>query len=369
VSQPADDLAFERIFNTPKRGLGDAVLNALHAYARPNRVPLLQAARVLIESDEISSRARPNLRALVENIGRWASLIETTPHHELAEMILEESGYTDMWKKDRSADAAGRLDNLKELVRAMEEFENLAGFLEHVGLVMEKSQGEDEARVSIMTLHGAKGLEFETVFLPGWEEGLFPSQRTLDEQGRAGLEEERRLAYVGLTRAKRRAKLYFATNRRIHGLWQSTIPSRFVDELPPGHVEVVEGQGTYGSMQRLGYGGGSRFDKVSPANSSYQTPGWQRMQAAKEAGFTPSRAPQEPGRGWSAGGSSSRTIEGRVLASSTTQSSRYRSGDRVFHIKFGPGSVAEVDGNKLTVDFDKAGRKMVLESFVQAQAG
>ncbi|MCA3596876.1 MAG: UvrD-helicase domain-containing protein, partial [Methylobacterium sp.] len=366
VSQPADDLAFERIFNTPKRGLGDAVLNALHAYARPNRVPLLQAARVLIESDEISSRARPALRALVENIGRWASLIETVPHHELAEMILEESGYTDMWKKDRSADAAGRLDNLKELVRAMEEFENLAGFLEHVGLVMEKSQGEDEARVSIMTLHGAKGLEFETVFLPGWEEGLFPSQRTLDEQGRAGLEEERRLAYVGLTRAKRRVKLYFATNRRIHGLWQSTIPSRFVDELPPGHVEVVEGQGTYGSMQRLGYGGGSRFDKVSPANSSYQTPGWQRMQAAKEAGFTPSRAPQEPGRGWGAGASSPRTIEGRVLASSTTQSSRYSSGDRVFHIKFGPGSVAEVDGNKLTVDFDKAGRKMVLESFVQA---
>ena len=370
VSQPADDLAFERIFNTPKRGLGDAVLNALHAYARPNRVPMLQAARVLIESDEISSRARPNLRALVENIGRWASLIETTPHHELAEMILEESGYTDMWKKDRSADAAGRLDNLKELVRAMEEFENLAGFLEHVGLVMEKSQGEDEARVSIMTLHGAKGLEFETVFLPGWEEGLFPSQRTLDEQGRAGLEEERRLAYVGLTRAKRRAKLYFATNRRIHGLWQSTVPSRFVDELPAGHVEVVEGQGTYGSMQRMGYGmGGSRFAHVNPTAASYQTPGWQRMQAAKEAGFTPSRAPQEPGRGWGAGGSSPRTIEGRVLASSTTQSSRYRSGDRVFHIKFGPGSVAEVDGNKLTVDFDKAGRKMVLESFVQAQAG
>ncbi len=367
VSQPADDLAFERIFNTPKRGLGDAVLNALHAYARPNRVPLLQAARVLIESDEISSRARPNLRALVENIGRWASLIETTPHHELAEMILEESGYTDMWKKDRSADAAGRLDNLKELVRAMEEFENLAGFLEHVGLVMEKSQGEDEARVSIMTLHGAKGLEFETVFLPGWEEGLFPSQRTLDEQGRAGLEEERRLAYVGLTRAKRRAKLYFATNRRIHGLWQSTVPSRFVDELPPGHVEVVEGQGTYGSMQRMGYAGGSRFDKVNPAAANYQTPGWQRMQAAQKAGFTPSRAPQEPGRGWG-GGSSPRTIEGRVLASSTTQSSRYKEGDRVFHIKFGPGSVAEVDGNKLTVDFDKAGRKMVLESFVQAQA-
>ncbi|CAN1543675.1 UvrD Superfamily I DNA and RNA helicases [Rhabdaerophilaceae bacterium] len=367
TAQPADDLAFERIFNTPKRGLGDAVLNALHAYARPNRVPMLQAARVLIESDELSSRHRPALRMLVENITRWSSLIDQMPHHELAEMILEESGYTDMWKKDRSADAAGRLDNLKELVRAMEEFENLSGFLEHVGLVMEKSQGEGEDRVSIMTLHGAKGLEFETVFLPGWEEGLFPSQRTLDEQGRAGLEEERRLAYVGLTRAKRRIKLYFATNRRIHGLWQSTIPSRFVDELPPQHVEVMEAQGTYGSMQKLGYGGGaSRFDRVEPfAGSSYTTPGWQRAQAAKASGFTPSRAPEEPGRGWSSPRGGARQIEGRVLASSTAQASRYATGDRVFHIKFGPGSVAGVDGNKLTVDFDKAGRKMVLESFVQ----
>lgn len=375
VSQPADDLAFERIFNTPKRGLGDAVLNALNAYARPNRVPLLQAARVLVESDELSSRHRPSLRGLVENITRWASLIETTPHHELAEMILEESGYTDMWKKDRSADAAGRLDNLKELVRAMEEFENLAGFLEHVGLVMEKSQGEGEDRVSIMTLHGAKGLEFETVFLPGWEEGLFPSQRTLDEQGRAGLEEERRLAYVGLTRAKRRAKLYFATNRRIHGLWQSTIPSRFVDELPAQHVEVMEASGAYGNMQRLGYAGGSRFEGAAPAASSYQTPGWQRMQAARAQGAGDAQARSFSGSGGFSGGSSrggysgstGRTIEGRVLASSA-QSSRYRTGDRVFHIKFGPGSVTSVDGNKLTVEFDKAGQKMVLESFVQAQA-
>jgi DNA helicase-2/ATP-dependent DNA helicase PcrA len=380
VSQPADDLAFERIFNTPKRGLGDAVLNALNAYARPNRVPLLQAARVLVESDELSARHRPALRGLVENITRWASLIETTPHHELAEMILEESGYTDMWKKDRSADAAGRLDNLKELVRAMEEFENLAGFLEHVGLVMEKSQGEGEDRVSIMTLHGAKGLEFETVFLPGWEEGLFPSQRTLDEQGRAGLEEERRLAYVGLTRAKRRAKLYFATNRRIHGLWQSTIPSRFVDELPAQHVEVLEASGAYGNMQRLGYAGGSRFDGAAGAASSYSTPGWQRMQEAKSQGVgaAQTRPSQQPGRSFGSSGSfggsgfqggysrsTGRTIEGRVLASSA-QTSRYRTGDRVFHIKFGPGSVTAVDGNKLTVEFDKAGQKMVLESFVQA---
>ena len=392
--QPADDLAFERIINTPKRGLGDAVLGALHAYSRANRVPLMQAARVLIETEELSARQRTPLRALMESFGRWAALIETMPHHELAETILEESGYTDMWKKDRSADAAGRLENLKELVRSMEEFENLQGFLEHVSLVMENSSSENGERVSIMTLHAAKGLEFETVFLPGWEEGLFPHQRSLDEQGRAGLEEERRLAYVGITRAKRRAKLYFATNRRMHGLWNATIPSRFIDELPPAHVEVLEGQGTsYAGAQRQGYGA-SRFDSIG---AGYSTPGWQRAQAAQAGGFRASQAPREPGKGerpvfdetrsgfggggFSGGrsggqgasgfggfGAGGRTIEGRVLASSTAATSRFAVGARVFHIKFGPGDVAAVDGNKLTVDFDKAGRKMVLESFVQGQA-
>ena len=364
----SNDLAFERIINTPKRGLGDAVLATLHTYARDQRMPLMQAARVLIETEEFKPKQRQTIRELMEAFGRWSGMIETTPHHELAETILEESGYTDMWKKDRSADAAGRLENLKELVRAMEEFENLAGFLEHVSLVMDTTANESDDRVSIMTLHAAKGLEFETVFLPGWEEGVFPHQRALDEQGKAGLEEERRLAYVGLTRAKRRAKLFFASNRRIHGMWNAAIPSRFIDELPADHVEVMEGQGTYGNQQRqiygggYGGGGGSRFDKVQPFQaSSYSTPGWQRAQAANASGFRPSAAPQDPGR---RGGPA--LIEGRVLASSSGAPSKYREGDRVFHVKFGPGSVAEVDGNKLTVDFDKAGRKMVLDSFVQA---
>ncbi len=368
VASPSNDLAFERIINTPKRGIGDAVLNVLHGYARAERVPLMQAARVLVETEELKPKQRQTLRELMDAFGRWSGQIETLPHHELAELILEESGYTDMWKKDRSADAAGRLENLKELVRSMEEFENLAGFLEHVGLVMDAASADGSDRVSIMTLHAAKGLEFETVFLPGWEEGVFPHQRALDEQGKAGLEEERRLAYVGLTRAKRRAKLFFATNRRIHGLWQAAIPSRFIDELPPAHVEVMEGQGTYGSQQRqiygggYGGGGGSRFDKVQPfQGSTYATPGWQRAQAASQAGFRPSAAPQEPGRRGAPG-----LIEGRVIASSTGGTSKFGQGERVFHLKFGPGTVADVDGNKLTVDFDKAGRKMVLDSFVQA---
>jgi DNA helicase II / ATP-dependent DNA helicase PcrA len=361
VANPSNDLAFERIFNLPKRGLGDAVLATLHACSREARVPLMQAARLLVETEEIKPKQRATLRALMDDFARWSAQIETLPHHELAELVLEESGYTEMWKKDRSADAAGRLENLKELVRSMEEFENLAGFLEHVSLVMEAASSESDDRVSVMTLHAAKGLEFETVFLPGWEEGVFPHQRALDEQGKAGLEEERRLAYVGLTRAKQRAKLFFATNRRIHGMWNAAIPSRFIDELPLAHVEVMEGQGTYGASQRQVYGGGyggvqSRFDRAAPFQASnHQTPGWQRAQAASAEG----RFSQRPAAG-------PRQIEGRVLASSTATTSRFAVDDRVFHIKFGPGSVVAVDGNKLTVEFDKAGQKMVLESFVQA---
>src|ERR1700759_1232206 len=217
VNQPADDLAFERIVNVPKRGLGDATVKLLHDYARKRRVPLLEATRAIVETDELKPKPRGALRELVQSFDRWRAQKDTLPHNELAEIVLDESGYTEMWQKDRSADAAGRLENLKELVRSMEEFENLQGFLEHISLVMDKDKGGDTDAVSIMTLHSAKGLEFDTVFLPGWGEGLLPHQRTLDEQGRAGLEEERRLAHVGLTRARRRAKLYFATNRRIHG--------------------------------------------------------------------------------------------------------------------------------------------------------
>ncbi len=240
VNSPADDLAFERIVNVPKRGLGDATVQVLHDHARKRRVPLTEAARAIVETDELKPKPRGALRGVLEAFDRWRKQRDALPHNELAEIILDESGYTEMWQKDRSADAAGRLENLKELVRSMEEFENLQGFLEHISLVMDKDKSADADAVNIMTLHSAKGLEFNTVFLPGWEEGLFPHQRTLDDQGRAGLEEERRLAHVGLTRARKRAKIYFATNRRMHGLWQTNIPSRFLDELPEAHVEVTE---------------------------------------------------------------------------------------------------------------------------------
>ncbi len=371
IANPTDDLAFERIVNTPKRGLGDATIELVHQYARKARIPMLEAVNRLVETDELKPKPRGALRDLARDIARWATSIDTMKHNELAEQVLEESGYTDMWQKERTADSAGRLENLKELVRSMEEFPDLGAFLEHVSLVMEMTDNDTAERVSIMTLHGAKGLEFDTVFLPGWEEGLFPNQRALDESGRAGLEEERRLAYVGLTRARRRAKIYFASNRRIHGMWNSTIPSRFVDELPEDHVEVLESPAGF---SKAGGFGNSRFEGGGFGGSTYNTPGWQRAQG-RAAGNTANT--RNPSNGDHSGFSEQASpyqsapqrrvttlIEGEVVARSTGTASSYSEGERVFHIKFGNGSVSAVDGNKLTIDFDKAGRKMVLETFV-----
>jgi DNA helicase-2/ATP-dependent DNA helicase PcrA len=366
INSPADDLAFERIVNVPKRGLGDATVQMLHDIARRRRIPLTEAARQVIETDELKPKARGSLRDVVTNFDRWRAQRDVVSHTQLAEIVLDESGYTEMWQKDRSADAAGRLDNLKELVRSMEEFENLQGFLEHISLVMDREGGADEDAVSLMTLHSAKGLEFDNVFLPGWEEGLFPSQRTLDEQGRAGLEEERRLAHVGITRARKRAMLYFATNRRIHGSWTTTIPSRFLDELPTANVEITESKGGSGWGGSGGYGT-SRFDNVETFGSSYSTPGWQRAQAnrARSGG----RGFDETGARYDSGsrGNVSRkpmVIEGELIAKSTGTNSDFSPGDRVFHQKFGYGHVTKVDGNKLTIAFEKAGEKKVVDSFV-----
>jgi len=383
INSPADDLAFERIVNVPKRGLGDATVQLLHDHARKRRIPLFEAARAVVDTDELKPKARGSLRDLVAQFDRWRGAREVTSHTELAEIVLDESGYTEMWQKDRSADAAGRLDNLKELIRSMEEFENLQGFLEHIALVMDRDGGADEDAVSLMTLHSAKGLEFDNVFLPGWEEGLFPSQRTLDEQGRAGLEEERRLAHVGLTRARRRAKLYFATNRRIHGTWSTTIPSRFLDELPSANVEITESKGGSGWGGSGGYGP-SRFDNVESFGSSYGTPGWQRAQARRgrngqgnsqgqgqaqaRGGFDEEQSPFSS-RDFSGGFSRNKraplTIEGELVAKSTGTVSEFSLDDRVFHQKFGYGRVIKIDGNKLTIAFDKAGEKKVVDSFVQ----
>jgi DNA helicase-2/ATP-dependent DNA helicase PcrA len=388
ITSPADDLAFERIVNVPKRGLGDATVQMLHDHARKRRIPLFEAARAVVETDELKPKARGSLRDLILHFDRWRAQREVTAHTELAEIVLDESGYTEMWQKDRSADAAGRLDNLKELVRSMEEFENLQGFLEHISLVMDRDGGAEAEAVSLMTLHSAKGLEFDNVFLPGWEEGLFPSQRTLDEQGRAGLEEERRLAHVGLTRARRRAKLYFATNRRIHGTWTTTIPSRFLDELPSANVEITESKGGSGWGGSGGYGP-SRFDNVESFGSSYTTPGWQRAQANRarnqsgrsgqarggfeesQSSFSGSRSDAGSRGDTFSGGGFTRNkrgpmvIEGELIAKSTGTVSEFSLDDRVFHQKFGYGNVVKIDGNKLTIAFEKAGEKKVVDSFVE----
>jgi len=397
VCQPADDLAFERIVNVPKRGLGEAAVRQVHDTARALGTPMLEAAGSLAESDELKPKPRAALRELTASFVRWQGLLDNTPHTELAEQILEESGYTDMWKNDRSPEAPGRLDNLKELIRSMEEFESMRSFLEHVSLVMEAEQHEDLDAVSIMTLHSAKGLEFETVFLPGWEEGLFPHQRALDEGGRSGLEEERRLAYVGLTRAKRNLHLWFTSNRRIHGLWQSTIPSRFLDELPEAHVEVAETGSSYGGYGQGAYGrgfgespgrrnpyGASRFDTVSPGSgafsNTYATPGWQRAQKNRteatdrnwgsRSGHSVERigyGEVDSGYGAGRGSVKGRVIEGELVAKSVSDTpSPFKVGDRVFHQKFGNGNIAAIEGNKLTIDFDKAGQKRVLDGFVRA---
>jgi DNA helicase II / ATP-dependent DNA helicase PcrA len=385
IHSPADDLAFERIINVPKRGLGDATVQLLHDHARRRRVPLTAAAQAVTETDELKPKPRAALRDLLAAFERWRAQNATLPHTQLAEIVLDESGYTEMWQKDRSADAAGRLENLKELIRSMEEFENLAGFLEHIALVMDTDKSEGEA-VSIMTLHSAKGLEFDTVFLPGWEEGLFPHQRTLDDQGRAGLEEERRLAHVGITRARRRVNIYFAANRRMHGLWSSNIPSRFLDELPEAAVEVSESKGGFAAY---GNTGASRFDEMTHFGSSYSTPGWQRAQArgrfgqgfdddgySNRDGATDDAASSpSPRRSEGAGAHASvrrkprarlpLTIEGELVAKSTGTVSEFAIGDRVFHQKFGNGNVTSIDGNKLTIQFDKAGEKRVVDSFVE----
>jgi DNA helicase-2/ATP-dependent DNA helicase PcrA len=362
MQNPAADLKFERIVNVPKRGLGDAALQTIFQHARAEKLSLFHAARQITETEELKPAPRKTLRQLTSDFERWRGLASTMPHTELAELILDESGYTAMWQKDKSPQAQSRLENLKELIRFLGEFDSLGGFLEHVSLVMDADQNADGDRVSLMTLHGAKGLEFDVVFLPGWEEGLFPHQRSLDENGQEGLEEERRLAYVGITRAKRRLTISFAQNRRVHGSWQSAKPSRFLDELPEDHAEVVMESGGYGygryGAANGGYGA-SRFDEAaSPFDyEERETPGWQRARANwGSPGAVRNRARPVPAE-----------IEGELVAASTVMPSAvFPVGQRVFHQKFGYGRVSEIEGNKLTVEFEKAGQKKVVASFVEA---
>ncbi|MGB0314185.1 MAG: ATP-dependent helicase [Parvibaculales bacterium] len=344
IAQIDDDLAFERICNKPRRGLGNVAMQTLQNAARGQGKSLFRMAEEIIDTEELKPAARRALTGFVRAVTHWRSLVDTMTHTELAELVLDESGYTAMWQADKSPDAPGKLENLKELVRSMEEFETLTGYLEHISLVMEAANDDNEDKVSIMTLHAAKGLEFESVFLPGWEEGLFPHQRSLDESGTKGLEEERRLAYVGITRAKQRATISFAGNRRTHGQWNSALPSRFIDELPQDHVEVAESDHAVG-----GFSNQSRFSNDF-STSSYNSPGWQRAQNNRSS-YKQSAPP---------------TINARAEpVVSSMSSSAFKRGERIFHQKFGYGRIEAIEGNKLTVAFEKAGTKKVLDNYVE----
>jgi DNA helicase II / ATP-dependent DNA helicase PcrA len=332
IHQPADDLAFERIVNVPRRGIGTQTMQALHTLSRAERLPLTEAAARLLGTDELKPAARRALGDFLIALQRWRNQAEEKPHPELAAIVLDESGYTQMWQQDRSPEAPGRLENLKELVTAMAEFESLAGFLEHVSLVMENVAAGAHDMVSLMTLHSAKGLEFDIVFLPGWEEGLFPNQRSMEEHGLKGLEEERRLAYVGLTRARKRVFVSYAAVRRVYGQWQPTLPSRFLGELPAEHAETQAEPGLY-----------PRADALGEDWSILARPKLEAVRMALAARTT--LAPPAPPRRAPPGG--------------------FATGDRIFHQKFGYGTVQRADGNKLAIAFDKAGDKMVIDSFVE----
>lgn len=356
VVSPEDDLAFERVVNTPKRGLGDKAQQTIQTVARANGVSLVEGARLAVEQGMIKGKGGSELGRLVTDLDRWGRMAKETEHSELAGVVLDESGYTGMWQNDKTPEAPGRLENLKELVKALEEFENFQGFLEHISLIMDNDKGGDGEKVSIMTLHAAKGLEFPAVFLPGWEDGLFPSQRSMDESGLKGLEEERRLAYVGITRAEEICTISFAANRRVFGQWQSAMPSRFIDELPEEHVDVLTPPGLYGG----GYGaaamaspaaqmmaGSDLHQKAAEANV-YNSPGWRRLQA---------RSAQRP---------VGQPTEARTTVIDATAVSSYALGERVFHQKFGYGAVMGIEGDKLEIEFEKAGTKKVVARFISA---
>ena len=348
IQSPADDLAFERIINTPKRGLGDKAVARIHQRGRSAQEPLLIASAHLLDTDELTPQARRSLANFVADLARWREMAATLPHPELARIVLDESGYTAMLQADRSAEAAGRLENLSELTRAMEEYESLGAFLEHVSLVMDNDEALPGEKVTIMTIHAAKGLEFDTVFLAGWEEGVFPSQRSLDEGGLASLEEERRLAYVAITRARRRCTILHAANRRIYGQWTSSIPSRFLAELPEAHIEQETTMTGGESLWRAQWS--ERSDPFAHVARPTRGPGWQR---ATRTTYNP-----EP----------QRVIEARASAVSLGNQGRtdLSLGQRVFHGKFGYGTIAAIEGNKLEIDFEHSGRKKVLDSFVSA---
>ena len=345
IQQPNDDLALERIINIPKRGIGTSTTNMIHRYARKNEISFFSATEVLLSTDEFRPNVKKTLQNLINQFYHWTKEEKVISQTELAMKVFEESGYIEYWQNDKSIDSEGRLENIKELINAMSGFENLAGFLEHISLVMDGDTEAEAGEVSLMTLHAAKGLEFDAVFLPGWEEGLFPSQRSIDELGLIGLEEERRLAYVGITRARKKLFISYTANRQIHGLWQGSIPSRFISELPKEDLnENIEGNlGAAASSHRQ-----FEFNQISNQNNNYG-PGFIRAKKNKISTLNHYN-------------SSKRDNQNKIKSSFATQ---FKLSQRVFHQKFGMGTIISVDGDKLDIAFDKAGEKRVISSYIK----
>ncbi len=348
---PEDDLAFERIINVPKRGLGPATMQQIAVFARENKIGMLEAVRKLLFSDAFKPKMRTTLQTFIRNYDVWVQQLPDLPATDLTERVLEESGYIAMWQAEKTPDAPTRLENLKELISAIAEFDNLQSFMEHVSLVMEKANNDQQDQVTLMTLHAAKGLEFDLVFLPGWEEEIFPSRRTLEENGMKGLEEERRLAYVGLTRARQHAIISTVANRLVYGSWTNAIPSRFISELPAQHIESSAEAGMFGTMNRSSFGEGGFKNRTSSAPPEFA------QSSFKGSSFGKSNYPQRP---------KANLIEGRAVHVEPDEavSRKFHRGDRVFHQKFGYGNIALIDGEKLEVEFDLGGTKKIMADFV-----
>jgi len=350
IASPNDGLALERIINTPRRGLGNKAIASLHHIARTLDRPLTDAAHHALDTDDLTPAARRGLKTLMQDLSRWRDEAATTPHPELARIILEESGYVAMLQADKSPEAQGRLENLMELPRAMEDFPSLISYLEHVSLVMDNDASDDTEKLSIMTLHGAKGLEFDHVFLPGWEEGLFPNQRALDEGGLSALEEERRLAYVGITRARKTATIYHAANRRIYGQWTASIPSRFIEELPEEHIDQSSSMSGGASLWRAALGAHDPFaDSFGDASrSTGRGAGWSRAASLSTNNASRNRTP--------------------LINVQPTKRPAPKTdipvGALVHHPRFGNGSVISVSEDKLEICFETGETKHVLGSFV-----